>query len=387
MNDKVFGKTQGGAAFQLRLPGAVSFNQPQIDSVKLFLTYKNTYGVDTTLKQKARVYLLNNAIEYTKPYNAATNISAFLGGEVGATDFYKNLVSDTVYLKSKVDASKDSILNSVKQVDTILQHLAIDLDKQKVGQYILNASPKELESTANFLDYFKGLYVKTDDVTDSGKQGVIYGFDMYTSGMMVYYKNLRKLTNGKDTLYSANLYLPVTDNSARFNRPTFSHSSNIFNDDKHIYLQGILGSKAIINASNLKNWADSTKKNIDKAFIEFKIATDSTEIKEYPLPYRLNLIAIDKDGKKINLRYAVGGQYLSGLLNIDTYSYTFYITEYMQDIVDGKQTFDHFELFVGDVNYEQGKFYPIDGRNTASRVVLHNSGENKPVVKIAYTNY
>ncbi len=387
LNDKVFGKTQGSAAFQVRLPGAVSFNQATADSVKLFLAYKNHYGVDTTLKQKARVYLLNNPIEYSKHYDANTNISSLIGDEVGSKSFYKNLVSDTIFLKSKKDPAKDSIIGNAKQVDTILRHLVIDLDKTKVGQYILNASSTDLESTVNFLDYFRGLYVKTDDVTDAGKQGVIYGFNMYRSSLMLYYKDKKTLKNGADTLISKRLFFPVTDNSARFNKPTFTRSNDFFNNNEYIYLQGIKGSKAIINSSGLKKWAGATKKNINKATLEVKIATDTTEIKSYPLPYRLNLAAVDENGKKTNLRYTVNGQYLSGILSLNSYSYTFYITEYLQDIVDGKRTFDHFELSAGNIELMGKRVQPTDGKNTASRVVLYNSGEHKPVIKIAYTNY
>ncbi len=121
--------------------------------------------------------------------------------------------------------------------------------------------------------------------------------------------------------------------------------------------------------------------------MKLKIATDTTEIKSYPLPYRLNLAAVDKSGKKTNLRYTVNGQYLSGLLNAKEYTYTFHITEYLQDIVDGKQTFDHFELSAGNTELLGRTLQPIDGKNTASRVVLHNAGEHKPVIKVAYTNY
>ncbi len=131
LNDKVFGKTEGSAAFQVRLQSAVSFNQAVADSVKLFLVYKNYYGVDTTLEQKARVYLLNNPIEYSKHYNANTNVSSLIGDEVGSRLLNKkNLESDTIYPGGN---KNNPIIGSF-----------IDLDKTKVGQYILNASSTDL---------------------------------------------------------------------------------------------------------------------------------------------------------------------------------------------------------------------------------------------------
>ncbi len=374
LNDNVFGKTQGSAAFQVRLQRAVSFNQAIADSVKLFLAYKNYYGVDTTLEQQAKVYLLNNAIEYGQSYNANTDILSLIGDEVGSSPLNKNtLESDTIY---PTGDKNNPLVGSF-----------VDLDKTKVGQYILNASSTDLESTANFLDYFKGLYVKTDDVTDTNKQGAIYGVDMYRSFLLLYYKNQVTLANGTDTLISKSLSLPITDNSARFNKPTFTHPTDLFNANNYIYLQGIKGSKAIIESPDLKSWAGLAKKNINKAFLRVKIATDTIEAKKYPLPYRLNLAAVDEDGKKTNLRYTVNGQYLGGLLDAKEYTYTFYITEYLQDIVDGKQTFDHFELSAGNTELLGRTLQPIDGKNTASRVVLHNAGEHKPVIKVAYTNY
>lgn len=386
LNDEVFGKTRSGAAFQVRLSGAVSLKEPTIDSAKLFLAYKNHYGTDTSSTQTARVYLLADAIQYEKVYNAATEIASLIGDEVGVAAFNKELASDTLFLKSKVDSTKDSLINSVKQVDTILEHLVVDLDKQKVGQYILDGSEENFNSSTDFITYFKGLYVNTDDF--SASQGAIYGFDVYNSYLKLYFKNHGELTSGKDTIYATTLKLPITDNSARFNKPDFSQPTTLFSNTEYIYLQGIHGSKAKIEMPELAAWKDSTRVSINDAKLVFKIAIDSIEAKKYPLPYRLELAVVNGEGEKTFLRYSSYSQSIpNGILDSEAYTYTFNIPEYLQNLVEGKDSFSHFELSTGTIEQRTTGNYAGDARNAAARVVLHNAGENKPTLKVTYTKY
>ncbi len=390
LNDDVFGKTQSGFAFQLRLLGALKLREPVVDSVKLFLEYTNYYGGDTALMQTAKAYLLKDAIQYAKLYNASTKIEQILGEQVGVANFNKKLASDTIFLKSKLDATKDSVIDSKKQVDTILRHLVIPLDKEKVGGYILSGSETDFESSANFINYFKGLYVSTEDI--SGSQGTIYGFNIYNSYMRVYFKNLREVPNATDTLYATTLTLPITDNSARFNSPKFSQPENLISSSDYLYLQGIHGTKASIKMPDLNSWKDSTRVSINKAELVFKVASDSVEISKYPLPYRLELVAVDNEGKKHFLRYSsYAGNIPNGLLNFKEKTYSFHIPEFLQDIADKKVTFNHFELAAGTVEQRQSlsgvTSYPGDAKNTPSRVILYNSGKYKPTLKVTYTKY
>lgn len=386
LNDNIFGKTRSSAAFQVRLPGAIKLNNPIIDSAKLFMAYENHYGADSTKLQTARVYLLKDDIQHKKVYNAATEIAAVLGEEVGTVAFNKNLVSDTIFLKSKIDSSKDSTINSKKQVDTILRHLAVNLDKDKVGQFILNGSKEDFESSANFIKYFKGLYINTDDISDT--RGAIYGFNVYRSYLKVYFRNYRKLENQKDTLYTTYFSLPITDNSTRFNKPEFAQPANLFSSSDYIYLQGIHGTKATLKMPQLSTWKDSTNISINKAELTFKIAVSSIEAKKHPLPYRLELVAVDKKGKKTFLRYSTYfGSVPNGLLNAKDYTYTFHIPEFLQSLSEGKNTFDYFELSTGSIEKRNKGIYPGDAKNTAARVVLYNSGEKKPSLNVTYTKY
>lgn len=394
LNDDIFGKTNTGAAFQVRLPGPIKLNEPQIDSVKLYLAYKNYYGADTALMQNARVFLLKESLKFGEVYNAETDVDALLGEEVGNKLFNKHLASDTIFLKSKVDKTKDSVINSKKQVDTIIRHLVINLDKNKVGQYILNGSDSDFKSSKDFVNYFKGLYVKTDDV--SGRQGAIYGFDIYNSQMAIYFKNRRAEKAPNDTLYRASFYLPVTDNSVRFNKPSFSLKANITSNKDNIYLQGVRGTKARIDMPEINQWKDSTNVSINKAELVFQIAVDSDAAKKYPLPSRLELVAVDKDGKREFLNYSAQLATIpNGLLNLKDKVYSFHIPEYLQRIVKKKTTLDHFEISTGslsariisDRNGRRQVFAPVSSKDVADRVVLHNSGDKKPALKITYTKY
>ncbi len=393
MNDKVFGKTQSGVAFQVRLQNAISFNKPEIDSVKLFLTYQNFYGKDTLLQQTARVFLLNNSLEYTKKYNANTDIDMLLGDEVGTTRFNKKMVNDTIFLQSKLDNTKDSVINGKKQYELVNQ-LMIKLDNEKVGNYILNAPKSSFESTDSFLEYFKGLYVKTDDIEDDG---AIYGFNVYTSSLLLYYKEHFILSNGKDTIVNNAVRFPITDNSARFNFPKFVLKDKVLTTNDKIYLQGLHGTKAKIEMPDLSQWEDSSRISINKAELIFKVAENKTEIKNYPLPLRLELKVVDKNGSMKNLNYSsLGGNGIIGLLNPENNTYTFQIPEYLQSIVEGKSTFGHFEIgvsgveerrIIGNSGRQELIFYPVNSKNIPARVILYGDGENKPILNVTYTKY
>ncbi|PVX49929.1 uncharacterized protein DUF4270 [Balneicella halophila] len=392
LNDEVFGKTRSGAAFQVRLPGSVRLDRATIDSVKLFLAYSDYYGRDSLINQTARVYLLKDDIQYAKIYNASSEIASIIGEDVGSVSFNKKMASDTIYLKSEIDNTQDSLIDSVKQIDTVLQHLTVKLDKDKVGQFILDAPEEVFESSANFIEYFKGFYVNSDDISQS--LGGIYSFNVYYSYLQLYYKNhATSSSTGNDTVYEAKFALPITDNSARFNMPEFNTPDDVLTSSEYIYLQGIHGTKAKIQMPELRTWKDSTQVSINKAQLNFNIAIDSLERTKYPLPYRLELLAVDKNGDKIPLRYNSSfGNIPTGLLDLSTNTYTFEIPELLQMIIDNEFDFDYFELSTGTIEQRlsgsnERTSYPGDAKNSVSRAILHNSGEKKPTLKVTYTHY
>lgn len=395
LNDEVFGKTQSGFAFQLRLPGYVKFEAPKIDSVKLFLEYANAYGGDTDLLQTVKVYKIEQALNYLTNYDNSFDISPLLGDEVGQTTFNKKLVSDSIFLKSKVDNTKDSILNGKKVLGKLVKHLVVKLDTTKIGRYILNGTENDFKSGSNFLDYFKGLYVKTEDLPASN-QGVIYGFNVYSSFMQLYF------TETKDTNEKTNkkiLTLPITDNSARLNVVKFNHKNIITSDNTNIYLQGIHGTKGIVKVPSVASWKNAKRVSINNAELVFKAKTlaNGVDVEKYPLPRRLELIAVDTDDKKEFLGYTnISGQRTAnGLLNPTDSTYTFFIPEYIQQIVDGKKTYKHFEISTAEIilrQETQGRTvrmvsYPDDAKNSPARVIIFNSGENKPKLNVVYTKY
>ncbi len=160
----------------------------------------------------------------------------------------------------------------------------------------------------------------------------------------------------------------------------------------YIYLQGIHGTKASIKMPELSSWRDSTRVSINKAELVFKVASDSIEISKYPLPYRLELVAVDKKGKKHFLRYSsYAGNIPNGLLNFKEKTYSFHIPEFLQDVADKKVSFSHFELATGTIEQRRSASgiasYPRDAKNTPSRAVLYNSGKYKPTLKVTYTKY
>lgn len=392
LNDEVFGKTQSGFAFQLRLPGYVKWDAPRIDSVKLFLEYANTYGDDREISQKAKVYKIEQALDYLTEYDNRFDITPLLGDEVGQTVFNEKLVSDSVFLKSKVDNTKDSIVNGKKVLDKLIKHLVVNLDTLKIGRYILNGTDEDFKSSNNFLAYFKGLYIKTEDIASSN-QGAIYGFNVYNSFMQLYFT---EMNDTDETTNKKVLSLPITDNSARLNVVKFTHKDFITEDDTNIYLQGIHGTKGIVNIPSISAWKNMNRVSINNAELVFKakVFEDGVDTKKYPLPKRLELVAVDADNKKEFLNYTniSGERTANGILNTQDSTYTFFIPEYLQQIVDGKKTYKHFEISTAGIVLKTGSdqqviSYSDDAKNSPARAIIFNYGEHKPTLNVVYTKY
>ncbi len=385
-NDPEFGQTKSSAAFHLRLTGPIQFRNAKADSAKLYLYYSSHYG-DSMAMQTARVFQLNQPISFTENYTQEFDISPLLGAEVGSQRFNKKSIKDSIFLKSVVDITADSLdANGNKVLDSLINHLVVNIDKDLV-QEILDAPASSLESGEAFVDYFKGLYLNTDALTE---EGAVYSFDWFNSSLRIYYQNQGI---DVDTFYNASFGFPITDNSARINFPYFENGSgdfaNAFDDQttthETLYLKGVSGSKVTFNIDGINNWQDSTNVIVNKALIRFKVDSDSLTLAQYPAPSQLLLAAIDEEGEE---------QFISfpglniGVFNSSDSSYVFPIPYYLQNIIGLDRNND------GDLNDSQDlqqitnygfNLYIAGERNTPKRVVIRNKGEDKPKLEVTYT--
>ena len=364
-NDPIFGRTDASFAAQFRLPpfhyvipeGAV------IDSVVLGMTYKTIYG-DTVSSQNLQVFELASSLKYEAKY-----LSSFNVGNLAASD---PIGSGNFIPKFRTDSTK---------VDTTTQVIRIRL-KNSFGSSFLGIDSLNLSSSDLFLNVFKGLYIRSTPISRKGTIVSIINAAMANTTednpkIFLYFHNAKSDTivyGCEITANSANVASYVHDYSrARF-YPNLNKESNT---DSLIYIQPTGGIKSKILAPSLSTWKDSANYAINKATLTFHADTIMSDYRRYAMPKRLYLMAIDSLGAEVfPADSELSSLYYGGVYDATTATYSFSVTQHLQQIIQGKIKNNGFYLVQSERNF------------SAKRVVLKGLGSSKPVeLNIAYTIY
>jgi hypothetical protein len=355
-NDPLFGRTTASFAAQFRLPYYPSYGQDAVlDSTVLSLVYRKVYG-DTLTPQQVKVYKLVQPLNVNAHY-----LSSFDP---------KTLTNDTVI--GMADFTPKFRTDSTGQ-DTVVQEIAVRLD-DNVGNLLLHADSLDMVNNDAFLNYFKGLYVESQPLQSGG--GLVY-LKAQASQLKVYYH-----TADADSLAFA---YQLTPNSADV--PYFQHdyANAWFADhlnqenvqDSLVFVQPTGGTKVKIDVPSLDNWVDSTNCLINKATLTFHADTTMSDFHQYPMPSQLYLKIIQDDGSEA---FPIDSQlslaYYGGIYNSTDATYTFNITQHLQQILDG--------------SVQNLGFYLVaaNRKSSADRVVLKGSTSSQPIqLEITYTRY
>ncbi len=315
--DPVFGQTIGGVYLQFNLEEARHrFGpNPVMDSMILFLLYRDSYG-DTTTPLTFRAYEMEAGIDRDSVYYSNLELP------IKNTD-----VSNTNFIPSPSDSL-------IFGGDTLPPMLKVRMDfNDELANKLLMAPDYAMDSNSGFHDYFKGVYVVADPVEYGG---ALLSFDILSnySEMILYYHN--------DTVDSLSFDYMITPLNATINtyEHNFDNSDFLFRQqvvegdttlgEDNFYLQGGSGVASIIKFPNFKNWSKNTVLN------EAKLVLNVSE--EEPLwgvPEQLSMAQIEDDGsfgylpdQIEELEIYFGGGYKSS-----TNSYTFRITRYLQSLI------------------------------------------------------
>ncbi|MCK9450708.1 MAG: DUF4270 domain-containing protein [Bacteroidales bacterium] len=334
MKDPVFGTTIAGFFTQIRLStnGHNFGTNPQLDSLVLQLAYSGHYG-DTTAMQTMRVYELKEDINIDSAYYSNRSLS------VGETDFASNQFAPLP--KTPFPFRGDTLAPLIR--------VPLTLNSTALGEKILTASESDLESTAKFKEYFKGLYITADPVATGG---AISYFDLPSnlSRLTIYY------SNDSDDSLRYDFY--ITSSDARFNR--FDH--NEFQDaspdfvnqvvqgdtlagKQKLYAQAMSGIKTKILFPNItKMQHPSGQKMIVNEAKLIMYASDLAE--EYGAPSQMALVL--NDGNKA---YQVlpdqreGDDYFGGKYKSSIKGYQYRITRHIQEMILAGETKENYGLY------------------------------------------
>jgi len=334
-NDPVFGKTIADFACQYRLSGFPGFSKiEQIDSLVLYLGYKEIYG-DTLTPQNLKIYELVSDLPFDDKFYQNVDLKAMSKGEV---------LSERSYIpKFRLDSltNKYGSTNKIPK-DTVTQEIAFVMNSTLINK-LLAADSLTNSDNDRFINYFKGLYIEANDVSQQGTLMKIIG-----SGIVMYYHK-----ENDTTKYIFN-YKNNT-NASRVSRFVHDYSSTSFAanldseqlQDSLIYVQTTGGIRSKINIPNLGIWAkmipdmandpDTTHLTINKAELIFKLDTAFSQPWLYRPSEQLVLAAIDSIGKTyLPADHTYSAAYYGGTYNIIDRTYRFNIAQHIQDIINKK---------------------------------------------------
>jgi hypothetical protein len=334
-NDPVFGKTIADFACQYRLSGFPGFSKiEQIDSLVLYLGYKEIYG-DTLTPQNLKIYELVSDLPFDDKFYQNVDLKAMSKGDV---------LSERSYIpKFRLDSltNKYGSTNKIPK-DTVTQEIAFVMNSTLINK-LLAADSLTNSDNDRFINYFKGLYIEANDVSQQGTLMKIIG-----SGIVMYYHKENDTTkyifNYKNNTNASRVSRFVHDYS------TTSFAANLDAElvqDSLIYVQTTGGIRSKINIPNLGIWAkmipdmandpDTTHLTINKAELIFKLDTAFSQPRFFRPSEQLVLAAIDSIGKTyLPADHTYSAAYYGGTYNIIDRTYRFNIAQHIQDIINKK---------------------------------------------------
>jgi len=359
--DPVFGVSNSSFYTQVRLSSVnPDFGpNPVLDSLILTLDYNGYYG-DTNAPLTVHVYELSERI-YRDSVYYSNQILPNEGFDYANQTFYPR-PNTPVYPESDTVAEAARLYVNLGNISPAL------------GNKILFADSASLADNDNFLDYFKGLYVKVDEVASSGVM-VYFSLESSVSKMTLYYHN--------DTVDSLNLVLTINENCAHFSN--FSHNNyidadplfreQVINNDTTLgndilYLQSMTGVETKIFFPYIQNWYTTEKILINEAKLVIPYSDLANNSQK---PNKLVLYKYLNDG---NLSFTddeyEGEAYFGGYIDTVNHNYYFRVTRHIQHLMMGNEADYGLELNISAIynNAFRMIFYGTEGENLAEKMHL-----------------
>ena len=358
MKDPVFGITEAGFYTQFRpsVAGQNFGSQPVLDSLVLQLYIAGYYG-DTSVMQTVHVYELTDTLSINETYYSHSTVATENIDHANSHHFYPH------------PRTKMNIIGT----DTIGQPIIRIPLSQTLGEKLMNLDTVAYSRPDLFKEYFHGLYVTCDPVSQDGSICYLNLTNNTFSLLQLYYHDAT--TPEKAMRY--NFY--VTSSDAYFNH--FEHDYTQGNMEfvnqvlegqtalgqSKVYLQTMGGVRTRILFPNLAHWTDSLVGShlvVNEAKLILP-ASPNTVDSVYNAPSTLVLVGFNSDSTTYILPdYYEGTTYFGGTYDSNTQSVTFRISEYMQNIIMGKKENLGLSLGINGASYN-GQRFIINGPEAA----------------------
>jgi hypothetical protein len=334
--DPVFGSSVAGIYTQFKLSELKhDFGKtPVLDSLILQLMYVgDSYG-DTITPLTVHAYEMTEGLNFLDEYYSNSSVP------IDPVDY-----GNFQFIPQPHD-SLHIIIDTTPMVLSPMLRINLSNENPALGYKFLHADSIYLQSDSAFTEFFKGLYVVTEPVSQGGS---ISYFNMLvgrenSSKMILYYHKTYPDEFPDSIGPSENFHFIINQFTPRFNRyeHDFTHASSEFraqviNRDttlgrQKFYTQGIAGVKSIVRLPNLRKTNALDVVAINEAKLVF------TGFEADPLhgaPDQLALVEIQEDGSYLPLiDEAEGTNYFMGDYHSSTNSFTFRITRHMQALLN-----------------------------------------------------
>lgn len=342
-SDQVFGTSNAGIFAQVNLEGTPAFGlSADGDSIFLSLAYLDYYG-DTTTAQTVHVYRLIDPMYIDSTYYSWKYFTHDSLNELGSLNF----------------SPKPNSWDTVNNLPAIPQ-IRIRLADWLADSIVAQVGSGTFLSNELWLNYFKGIYIKADPISNAG---AISYLNFFNSKLTMYFHNTIDTTAYVFSLTGSRV------NRFNHNHATLAAGNHIGNPaDTVNFLQSMAGLKTTIKFPYLKHFKDSGSILIHRA--ELSITAEPGGINT-PLPDNLILITRNSAGEKVfPVDYYETSGYYGGNLNPSTNVYTFNIARHLQRYVDGIVDNADFELIVSGNGVIADRAVIKSGSSASNRMKL-----------------
>ena len=341
INDPDFGMSQSATAFAFApYTDSLSYgNNPTPKSLSLFISgiSSETYSdKDNYIHQSIYVHRLNSDLDSLKT-------------------IYNNSIQAADYSSTPLNIGGENVFFGNNT--SISMNLSLDLAKE-----LLLASSDERNNRFKFMKKYKGLYLKTDPVSNSYIGGRLFYIPMSSSASFSTYMGLSltywhvdsKIPDGKDSTISYVSYALTNVNN-------ITHSSSALesaNPAGPILLEGMAGIKPYIDFSEIKNsidtWASTNQIDLRKLIVakaELQLYYDASGNydfinRAYPGMIFLNIREQNTNKNKLYIPIAdimeyqpqSGQSTVVNNINRSKELYSINISSYVQSLIKGELT-------------------------------------------------
>lgn len=319
--DPVFGYTEASFVTQMRLASSnISFGEnPIADSIVMCLDYRSYYG-DTTIAQTIEIYELEKSIYLDSTYYSNFNIGDYTPSQ--------KLIGTKTYLPQPNDSCLVIRLN-----DTF-------------AQQIVSANSDQLLNNDNFLQFFKGFYVRTQPNMD--QSSIIYFNLLSTKSKVTLYYHNSEGSQKYDFVFNSSC-ARINLFNHNYDLSTISSINDTTGSDSLLFLQAMSGLNAKITFPYISNFTNFPLLAFVRAELIVPIKTDDASSSIYKAPSKLLLVAYNNNGEYEFLPdYFVGTDYFGGNVNNEYTEYRFNISRYIQQLAYKQRSDFGIALFVAD---------------------------------------